>query len=339
MRLFTVVVGTALVVSALGARPAAQTGQYVKAGEIHIGGAGSFDYLNVDSDAKRLYVTHGTEIVVIDLTTNSIVGRIPDTPRVHGIAFAPGGRGFTTNGGENKVGIIDLKSLQLLSKVDTGANPDAVFYDSQQKEIWAVNHSATSATVIDAATGKVNATVTLSGAGESGQADPGLGRAFINIEDKSAVDAIDLATYKMIASWSVAPAKSPTGMAIDTATHRLFVGGGPSVVMMDATSGKIVASAPICGGTDATWFDAGTHTVFVACGDGHITALTVSGDTLTVAQTIETTRGARTMALDPATHRIYTAAPAYQPPDPGAPAGTRPTAVPDSFRVLIFERK
>jgi len=185
----------------------------------------------------------------------------------------------------------------------------------------------------------VTATVTLSGAGESGQSDPGLGRVFINIEDKSVVDAIDVASRKLIGSWPVAPAKSPTGMAIDPAAHRLFVGGGPAVVMMDAATGKIVASAPICGGTDATWFDMGTHMVFAACGDGHITALTVSGDTLTVAQTIDTTRGARTMALDPATHRIYTAAPTFQPPDRGAPAGTRPTAVPDSFRVLIFERK
>src|SRR5262245_5889494 len=288
MRLRSLVILGTVCLCGLGARPSAQSGQYVKAGEIHIGGAGGFDYLNVDSDAKRLYVTHGTEIVVIDLTTNTIIGRIPDTPRVHGIAFAPGGRGFTTNGGENKVGIIDLKSLQLLSKVETGANPDAVFYDSTQKEIWAFNHSTTSATVIDAATGKVTATVTLSGAGESGQADPGLKRAFINIEDKSAVDAVDVATHKMIASWPVAPAKSPTGMAIDTATHRLFVGCGPSVVMMDATSGKVVASAPICGGTDATWFDPATHMVFASCGDGHITVLKVSGDTLAVAQTIDT---------------------------------------------------
>ena len=338
LRSFTIIAVTVLVVSA-AATSGAQTGQYVKAGEIHIGGAGGFDYLNVDSEAKRLYVTHGTEIVVIDLTTNSIVGRIPDTPRVHGIAFAPGGRGFTTNGGENKVGIIDLKSLQLLSKVDTGANPDAVFYDSKQKEIWAVNHSTTSATVIDAASGKVTATVTLSGAGESGQSDPSLGRAYINIEDKDAVDAIDVTTHKLIATWPVAPAKSPTGMAIDPTAHRVFVGGGPSVVMMDGSSGKVVASAPICTGTDATWFDAGTHMLFVACGDGHITTLKVAGDKLTVAQTIETTRGARTMALDPVTHRIYTAAPAYQPAAPGAPSGTRPTAVPDSFRVLIFEMK
>lgn len=338
LRSFTLIAAAGFMLSA-GAQPGAQTSQYVKAGEIHIGGAGGFDYLNVDSEAKRLYVTHGTEIVVIDLTTNSVVGRIPDTPRVHGIAFAPGGRGFTTNGGENKVGIIDLKTLQLIGKADTGANPDAVFYDAKQKEIWAVNHSTTSATVIEAATGTVTATVTLSGSGESGQSDAGLGRAFINIEDRNVVDAIDVASRKLIGSWPVAPAKSPTGMAIDPAAHRLFVGGGGSVVMMDAHSGKIVASAPICAGTDATWFDAGTHMLFASCADGHITALTVSGDTLTVVQTIETSRAARTMAIDAATHRLYTAAPAYQAPDPGAPAGTRPTPVPDSFRVLIFERK
>jgi DNA-binding beta-propeller fold protein YncE len=323
---------------ASASHPFAQGGTYAKSGEIHIGGAASFDYLNVDSDNKRLYVTHGTEVVVIDTATNTIVGRIPDTPRVHGIAIAPGGRGFVSNGGENKVSIIDLKSLQLISKVDTGANPDAIFYDSKLKEIWAVNHSTTSATAIDAASGKVNATVTLSGSGESGQSDPSLGRVFINIEDKHTVDVVDVTTHKAIASWPVAPAKSPTGMAIDAAAHRLFVGGGPSVVMMDASSGKVVASAPICAGTDATWLDAGTHMVFVSCADGHITALKVNGDSMTVAQTIETSRAARTMAIDPATHRIYTAAPVFQS-EPGAAAGTRPTAVPDSFRVLYFDMK
>jgi hypothetical protein len=318
--------------------------QYSKVGDIHIGGAGGFDYLTVDSEAKRLYVTHATEIVVIDTSSNAIVGRIADTPRVHGIAIAPGGRGFTSNGGENKVSIVELKTLSTLSKVETGLNPDAILYEPKQKEIYALNHTGKTATVIGAADGAVKATIPLGGQAETGQADPDLGRVFVNIEDKNTIDVIDIAKHQVIASWPVAPADSPTGMAIDLASHRLFVGGGKSMVMIDARSGRVIASAPICSGTDATAYDPGPHMAFSSCGDGHITAVKVSGDTLAVVQTIETTRGARTMAIDPATHKIYTAAQMFQPVDPAASAQTQPAAgrgrgpapVPDSFHVLVF---
>lgn len=311
-------------------------GQYTKVNQIRIGGAGAFDYLTVDSAAKRLYVTHGTEIVVIDTSNDTVVGRIADTPRVHGIAIAPGGRGFTSNGGESKVGIVDLKTLATLSKVETGLNPDAMLYEPSQKEIYAFNHTGKSATVIDAATGKVTATIPLSGQAETGQADPQLGRVYVNAEDKNAVDVIDVKTHAVVARWPVAPAESPTGMAIDTAAHRLFVGGGPAMVMMDARSGKVVANAPICRGTDATFFDPGTKTVFASCGDGTITAIAVNGDSLSVIQTIQTARGARTMAIDPATHKIYTVAQDFQP---AADASARPTPVPDSLHVLVFAVK
>src|SRR2546428_7322555 len=333
-----------IVAAAIGGRLNAQAA-YAKIAEIPIGGAGSFDYLNVDSAAKRLYVTHGTEIVVIDTGTNTVVGKITDTPGVHGIAIAPGGRGFTSNGRENKVSIVDLKSLQTLSKVDTGANPDAILYEPKQKEVYALNHSGKSATVIDADKGTVNATIPLGGQAETGQTDPSLGRVFVNIEDKDAVDVIDIASHKAGATCPVAPAESPTGMAIDTSNHRLFVGGGKAMVMIDAKTGKVIASAPICNGTDATFYDADKKTAFSSCGDGHITAAKVDGDKLTVVQTIPTTRGARTMTLDPATHKIYTAAQKFQPPDPNAPppaAGARgrgPAPVPDSFHVLIFNLK
>src|SRR5215813_5101098 len=162
-------------------------GQYTKVNQIRIGGAGAFDYLTVDSAAKRLYVTHGTEIVVIDTSNDTVVGRIADTPRVHGIAIAPGGRGFTSNGGESKVGIVDLKTLATLSKVETGLNPDAMLYEPSQKEIYALNHTGRSATVIDASDGAVKATIPLSGQAETGQADPDLGRVFVNIEDKNSI--------------------------------------------------------------------------------------------------------------------------------------------------------
>ena len=338
----------ALMIFALGGRPIAADGPYTKIAEIAIGGGGGFDYLTVDSAGHRLYVTHGTEVVVIDTTTNTIVGRIADTPGVHGVAIAPGGRGFTSNGRENKVSIVDLKTLQTTSKVDTEANPDAILYEPKNKEIYALNHTGKSVTAIEAATGKVVATIPLAGIAETGTADPSLGRVFVNIEDKNSIDVIDITTHKVVANWPVAPAESPTGMAIDTATHRLFVGGGPNMVMIDAKSGKVLANAPICRGTDATQFDAGAKMAFSSCSDGHITAVKVDGDKLTVVQTIETTRGARTMAIDPATHRLYTAAQKYPPVDPNAPApappagGGRargPAAIPESFHVLVFATK
>jgi YVTN family beta-propeller protein len=350
---FTFVLGlAALVTIAITERPRAADGPYSKIAEIPIGGAGSFDYLTVDSLAKRLYVTHGTEVVVIDTSNNTIVGRIADTPGVHGIAIAPGGRGFTSNGRENKVSIIDLKTLQTISKVDTEANPDAILYEPKQKEIYALNHTGKSVSVIGAATGKVVATIPLAGVAEEGAADPGLGRVFVNLEDKNSIDVIDIATHKVVANWPVAPAESPTGMAIDTATHRLFVGGGPSMVMIDATSGKVVANAPICKGTDGTAFDPGTKMAFSSCRDGNITAVHVdSPDKLTVVQTIVTTRGARTIALDRATHKLYTAAQKFPPVDPAAaaavpppaagaaPAGRGPAGIPESFHVLVFGMK
>lgn len=317
---------------------------YSKLGEIAIGGAGAFDYLNVDGDGKRLYVTHGTEVVVIDTATNAIVGRIADTPGVHGIAIAPGGRGFTSNGRENKVSIVDLATLQTIAKVETGANPDAILYEPKHKEIYALNHTGHSATVIDAASGQVVATIPLAGDAESGQADPELNRVYVNIEDKNSVDVIDIATHKVVANWPVAPAEEPTGMAIDLARHVLFVGGGPNTVMMDARTGKVLASAPICGGTDATWFDARTQLVFSSCRDGHIAVMKEDGiKALTPVETIATVFGARTMALDSVTHRVYTASSKFPPADPNAPPpagrGRGPAPIPDSFHVLVFGMK
>lgn len=342
-----VVAGVAIV---LGARAAAQQpaadGPYAKIADVQIGGSGAFDYLVVDAAAKRLYVTHGTEIVVIDTTAHTIAGRIAGTPRVHGIAIAPNGRGFTSNGGEDTVSIVDLKTLATLSKVPTGgANPDYIAYEPKKKEVYAINHTGKSATVIDAGTGAVVAMIPLAGLGEAARADPALDRIFVNIEDKDSIDVIDIGTHQVVGHWPVAPASDPTGMAIDTANHRIFVGGGKALVMMDAKSGRVIANVPICTGTDSTQYDPGTKLVFASCSDGTITAARVTGDTMTVVQTIATARGARTMGLDPATHRLYVASQNFQPPDPNAPAATPPArgrgpaAVPDSFHVSVFGMK
>jgi len=167
---------------------------------------------------------------------------------------------------------------------------------------------------------------------------------FVNIEDKNSVDVIDITTHKVVANWPVAPAEEPTGMAIDLERHLLFVGGGPNTVMMDAKTGKVLASAVICRGTDATWFDAKTKLVFSACRDGHIAVMKEDGSkALTAVETIDTVFGARTMALDGATHRVYTASSKFPPVDPNAPPpagrGRGPAPIPDSFHVLVFGMK
>jgi YVTN family beta-propeller protein len=345
MRVRNWMLGLAGVLS-VGAGLRAADAPFTKLAEIHIGGAGSFDYLTVDPAAKRLYVSHGTEVVVIDLTNNTIVGRIADTPGVHGIAVAPGGHLFTSNGRGNNVSVVDPKTLATLSKVETGANPDSIMYEPKEKAIYAFNHTGGSATVIDAATGKVAATVALEGAVETGASDPGLGKVFVNIEDKDEVMVIDTATHKVTAKWPIAPADGGTGMAIDPATHRIFIGGGKFLVMMDAQTGKVVANVPICNGTDATSFDPGTKNVFVSCSDGRITVAHMDSPAkLSPVETITTARGARTIAVDPTTHRVYVAAQDYQPVDPNAappPAGGRgrgPAAIPDSLKVLVYGQK
>ena len=212
--------------------------------------------------------------------------------------------------------------------------------------MYAFNHSGASATVIDAASEKVVATVPLGGAVETGQSDGSLGRVYVNVEDQDNVDVIDTSNHTVIAHWPIAPASSGTGMAIDPATHRLFVGGGKALVMMDAATGNVLSNVPICNGTDATWFDPGTKMVFVSCSDGHITMAHEDRPTqLRLVGTIDTARGARTMALDPRTHTIYTAAQDFQPVDLNAappPTGGRargPAPIPDTLHVLIYGAK
>ncbi len=284
----------------------AQHVPYQKTGEIHIGGQGGFDYLAVDPASHRLYVSNSTQVVVIDVNKNAVVGTIADTPGVHGIAFVPGGKGFTSNGREGKASIVDLTTLKTLKKVDVGPGPDAIMYEPKMHEVYAMNHSAGTVTVVSADTGAMVATIKLSGEGaETAQDDPAIGRVFVNIEDSSVIDVIDVATHKVVATWPVAPAEGPTGMAIDTATHRIFVGGGPDTVMIDDQTGKVVAQMPICSGTDATFFDPETKYVFSSCGDGRMTiGHEDSPSALTVVQTLTTTARARTMALDPTTHKI-----------------------------------
>lgn len=295
--------------------------------EIPIGGGSGWDYLWADPVGRRLYVTHGTKVVVIDTDHNKTVGEILDTPGVHGFIAAPElNRGFSSNGQENKSSIVDLKTLKTIQKVPTGANPDSILFDAKSKQVWTFNGRGQSATVYDATTGKVVVeAIPLDGKPETGVADPDANRVYVNIEDKDEVAVIDMTEHKVIARWPIAPGATASGLAIDPVLHRLIIGCGNSrMVMMNSTDGKVVASVDCGQGVDAAAFDPETHLGFVSAGgSGTVTVARVEADKLTVVQTLTTQRGARTMTVDSKTHRIYL-----------SNAKSRTDAA--SFKVLVY---
>lgn len=316
----------------------AAIGSYHFLKEIPVGGEGGWDYLSVDEIGRRLYVSHDTRVVVIDIDKDMVVGAITNTPGVHGLAVAPDlQRGITSNGRENKASLVDLKTLQTLSKVETGQNPDGMLYEPEHQEAYLFNGRSASATVLDVKSAKAVATVPLGGKPESGAADPKAGRVYDNLEDKSEVVAIDTKTHQVVNRWPIAPGEEASGMAIDLEHHRLFLGCHNNLmVMMDSTSGKVVATVPIGGGVDANAFDPSTGLAFASCGDGTVTiAHEDAPDKLTVVQTLKTERGARTMALDSKTHRIYLASAKFEAAAPDQP-GPRRRFVPGSFKILVY---
>lgn len=311
--------------------------------EIPVAGDEGWDYLSIDDAARRLYVTHASEIVVIDLDTERVIAGIPDTPGVHGFAIAPDlGLGFSSNGKESKAGIVDLKSLKTLSKVDTGGNPDAITYNRAQQEVYAFNGKGRSATVFDAKSGTVLATIPLSGKPEFAVADPDASRVYCNIENKNEVAVIDTKTHAVVNSWPIAPGEEATGMAIDPTSHRLFLGcHNRMMVMMDGTNGKVIATVPIGQGVDANAFDPGTGLAFSSNGEGTVTITREEApEKLVPLQTLATERGARTMALDLKTHKIYLASAKFKAtPEQEVPGKSRqrPKMIAGSMKILVYE--
>ena len=307
--------------------------------EIRIGGEGGWDYVTIDATARRLYLSHATKVVVVDLTKNAVIGEIADTPGVHGFVAVPElQRGFSTNGKEAKVSIVHLSTLKTISKIDTGANPDALIYEARRGELYVFNHTGNSATVIDAKAAKVISTIPLDGNPEFAAADAD--RVYCNIEDKSEIEVIDTSKHEVVARWPLAPGEEPTGMALDAAHHRLFAGCHNKLMpMLDTQTGKVVATVPIGAGVDACVFEDATQFVFASCGDGTTTiAKEETPQKLTVVQTLKTERGARTMALDPETHRIYLPTAEFHPapsPAPGA-SPERPTIIPNTLKLLVY---
>ena len=316
----------------------AASGPYHFLKEIPVGGEGGWDYLSIDEGARRLYVSHATKVMVIDIDKGEVAGEIADTPGVHGIALAPElNRAFVSNGREAKASVVDTKTLKTVMKVATGENPDAILFEPGQKEVYTFNGRSRNATVFEAESGKVVATIALSGKPEFAQADPKVNRVYCNIENKSEVAAIDTKTHQVVNTWPIAPGEEASGMAFDAANHRLFLGcGNKKMVMMDSTNGKVVATVTIGDGVDANAFDPGTQFAFSSNGDGTVTiAHEDSPDKLTVVQNLATEKGARTMTLDPKTHNIYLASAKYEPLPEGA-GRQRPKMIPGSFKILVY---
>jgi DNA-binding beta-propeller fold protein YncE len=305
-----------------------------------LGGEGGWDYPTVDSAAHRLYLSRGTHVAVIDTRTGRPVGDVTDTPGVHGIAIAAElRRGYATAGKADAVMVFDLKTLHEVGSIPVGAHPDAIVYDPRTREVVALDGAGGSASVIDAAKNTVVGTIALPGAPEFARSD-GAGHVYVNIEDKNEMAALDLASLKVTAVWPLTGCERPTGLALDARNHRSFSGCGNAVmVVSDTLLGKSIAALPIGNGVDGVEFDAQTQNAYSANGEGTLTIVHEGPDPehFAVIQTLPTARGARTIALDAATHRLYLPTAQFGP----TPAATleaprpRPPILPGTFEVLV----
>ena len=302
---------------------------------LHIGGPGGWDYLAVQPNSNRLFVSHASQVNVIDKNTGDSIGVIANTNGVHGIAFVPElNKGYTTNGKTNNASVFNLKTLEVTGTVATGEKPDAIFYDASIKKIVVCNGKSKDLSFIDPATDKVVATVAVGGAPETAVSD-GAGKIFVNLEDKSEVVSIDTKTFKVLAHWSIAPGEAPTGLAIDTKTKRLFAACGDNkvLIVLNAETGAVVANLPIGGGCDGNAFDESTKNIYTSNGEnGTITVIHEdNANKFSVVENAVTKRGARTIALDEKTHLLYTPTADLEATN----TGKRPKAIPGTFQVLV----
>jgi len=307
-----------------------------------VGGEGGWDYLTADAVTRRLYISRAAHVIVLDLDSGTNVGDIADTPGVHGIALAPElGRGFTSNGREGTVSIFDLKTLATSGKVRVGENPDAILYDPATKRIFTFNGRSQDATAVDAQKGTVLGTIKLDGKPEFAASD-GKGKIFVNIEEKSELVAIDPGKLEVKSKWPLAPCESPTGLSMDRRNRRLFVGcDNKMMAVVDADSGKVLATPAIAEGVDATAFDEETGLAFASCGEGVLSVVREdSPDKFSVAENVPTQAGARTMALDSKTHNVYVVTAKFGPPPATTADNPHPrrSIVPDTFVVLVLSK-
>ena len=294
-----------------------------------IGGDGGTDYLTAEAGTGRVFVSRGTHVMVVDGATGKVIGDIPDTPRTHGIALAPGAKhGFTTNGGDSTVTVFDLATLMPLMKVKIPVGGlDGIVYDAADDLVILTNHSRPVGTAVslDPRSGKIVGTAQLEDDAPEGAVSDGKGRVFVANESKNTVQVLDAKTMSVLASWPLSPCDGPTGIAYDRSSDRIFVGCGKTSVVVDGTSGKVVATIANGAGVDALGWDGSQKLIYIPAGrDGNVTVVHQdSPNTYTTVATVATMRGAKTIAVDPVSHVAYLFQPEYGPPPapaPGAPA-------------------
>ena len=330
-RILTVILAAAT----LAAIPAAAQKSFKLADRVKLGGEGGWDYLAYDGDAKRLFITRGTHVMVVDAKTLKATDDITGLAGIHGVALAPElGRGFITSGGDDMLAIFDLKTLKVLDKVKVGGRPDAVLYDASAKRVYTFNAKTQDSTVVDAATGKIVGTVPLGGKPETGVAD-GKGNVYVNLEDRSEIVRIDTTKLKVAEHYPMAGCDEPSALAIDVAHRRLFAGCASKIVaVVDPDAGKLVTTVDICSGVDAGAFNPKTQQIFMSCGDGVLTVIHQdSPGKYSVVQNVPTAKGARTMALDTESNTVYTVTAQFDPTPP--PPGQRRKMIPDTFELLV----
>lgn len=302
-----------------------------------IGGEGGWDYLTVDSTARRLYVSHGTRVVVLDADSLKVVGEIPKTEGVHGIAIAREFKhGFTSNGRTSTVTMFDLTTLSVIREVPAGKNPDAILYDPFSRRLFTFNGRSHDASVLDPSTGDSVTTIPLGGKPEFAVSDLN-SRVYVNDEDNSQIIVIDTKTLTVLSRWPIAPGESPSGLAIDIRHRRLFsVCENKLMIVLDADNGHVIATLPIGAGVDGCAFDPGVGLAFSSNGEGTLTVIREETPaTFSVVEHVATQRGARTIAVDLKTHVLFLPTAEFgPPPEPGAGTPRRPPVVPNSFMIL-----
>jgi DNA-binding beta-propeller fold protein YncE len=314
---------------ALVAAPVVGGAQTFKVARYDVGGDGGTDYLTTEAGTGRVFVSRGTHVMVIDGTSGKVIGDIPDTPRMHGVALAPRSKhGFTTNAGDSTVTMFDLRTLAAIRKVRIPMGGlDGIMFDEADDRVVLTNHSrpAGTAVTLDPTSGAIVGTAELEDDAPEGAASDGKGRLFVNNEGKNTIQVIDAKSMKVLASWPIAPCDGPTGIAYDRASNRIFAGCGTTSVVVDATSGKVVATIANGDGVDALGWDASQKLIYIPAGrDGNVTIVHQdSPDKYRVVATVATMPGAKTIAVDPVKHVAYLFQPEYGPapsPAPGSPA-------------------
>lgn len=316
--------------------PAFAQKQYKLTDTIKLGGEGGWDYLTYEQGAHRLFITRGTHVMVVDTNTLKQVGDIPDLNGIHGVALAPEmNKGFVSNGGDDTVAVFDLKTLKVTDKIKVGGRPDAILYEPFSKHVFTFNARSQDSTVVDAASGKVIATVPLGGKPEFPASD-GKGKVFVNIEDKGQIAVIDVKNNTAAVHWTLTGCEEPSALAFDVAHGRLFSGCGNKVMAVtDSASGKVVTTVPIGAGVDAGRFNQKTQEVFMSCGDGTLPVIHEDApDKYSVKQTVQTARGARTMALNTDTGALYLITAQFGEKGPN---DRRPPMIPGTFQLLVVK--